>query len=82
MSVESLGADVSVVRLDNRLRHRKAYTGPACLRVAAGIRTIKAIEKAIQIALGIVSTVLVTCRVAPPRERPLSASSISLPSLA
>lgn len=51
MSIERLGADAAAVCLDDRLRHRKAHSRTARLRVAAGVRTIKAIEQALQITL-------------------------------
>ena len=44
LGIERLGADAATVSLDDRLRHRKAHSRAARLRVAAGVRTIEAIE--------------------------------------
>lgn len=51
MGIERLGTDAAAVGLDDRLHHRKTHSRAARLRVAAGVRTIEAIEQALQITL-------------------------------
>lgn len=51
MGIERLGTDAAAVGPDDCLRHRKAHSRAARLRVAAGVCTIEAIEQALQIAL-------------------------------